>query len=59
MNSTRRLVIVITALLTGATVAFTGTIGFIGLVVPHIVRLLCGPGPPHPAAGLRRAREGC
>lgn len=44
VNSTRRLVIVITALLTGATVAFTGTIGFIGLVVPHIVRLLCGPG---------------
>ncbi|MDN6387837.1 MAG: iron ABC transporter permease [Corynebacterium sp.] len=44
VNSTRRLVIVITALLTGATVAFTGTIGFIGLVGPHIVRLLCGPG---------------
>ncbi|MGP9538161.1 FecCD family ABC transporter permease [Brachybacterium sp. AOP43-C2-M15] len=44
VDSTRRLVIVLTALLTGSTVAFTGTIGFIGLVVPHIVRLLCGPG---------------
>lgn len=44
VNATRRLVIVVTALLTGATVAFSGTIGFIGLVVPHIVRLLCGPG---------------
>ncbi|MHA7880406.1 MAG: FecCD family ABC transporter permease [Saccharospirillum sp.] len=27
----------------GAAVAFTGIIGFIGLVVPHIVRLLVGP----------------
>ncbi|GAB4095261.1 iron ABC transporter permease [Brachybacterium horti] len=44
VNATRRLVIVITAVLTGASVAFAGTIGFIGLVVPHIVRLLCGPG---------------
>lgn len=27
----------------GATVAFTGLIGFVGLIAPHIVRLLCGP----------------
>ncbi len=33
-----------TALLTAATVAFTGAIGFVGLVVPHVVRLLAGPG---------------
>jgi iron complex transport system permease protein len=44
VEGTRRLVIVTTALLTGASVAFAGTIGFIGLVVPHIVRLVCGPG---------------
>lgn len=31
------------ALATGATVAFTGTIGFVGLVVPHLLRLLTGP----------------
>jgi iron complex transport system permease protein len=43
VERTRRIVIVTTALLTGASVAFAGTIGFIGLVVPHIVRLLCGP----------------
>ncbi|WP_235934219.1 FecCD family ABC transporter permease [Paramicrobacterium chengjingii] len=41
--ATRGLVITITALLTGATVAFAGTIGFIGLVVPHIVRMAFGP----------------
>ncbi len=29
---------------TGSAVAFTGTIGFIGLVAPHMVRLAAGPG---------------
>lgn len=43
VNATRRSVIVLAALLTSVTVAFSGTIGFIGLVVPHIVRQLCGP----------------
>jgi iron complex transport system permease protein len=32
------------ALLTGALVAVSGSIGFIGLVLPHAVRLLIGPG---------------
>lgn len=40
---TRKIIIAMTALLTGTSVAFTGTIGFIGLVVPHLARLLCGP----------------
>ncbi|WP_029150508.1 FecCD family ABC transporter permease [Microbacterium indicum] len=40
---TRAVVIALAALLTGATVAFAGTIGFIGLVVPHIVRMAFGP----------------
>jgi iron complex transport system permease protein len=43
VRRTRRLVIATTALLTGTAVAFSGTIGFIGLVVPHIVRQMCGP----------------
>lgn len=33
-----------TALLTGALVAVSGSIGFVGLVLPHAVRLLVGPG---------------
>lgn len=33
-----------TALLTGALVAVSGAIGFVGLVLPHAVRLLVGPG---------------
>jgi iron complex transport system permease protein len=36
--------IVIVALLTGAAVAVSGVIGFIGLVVPHLVRMAAGPG---------------
>jgi iron complex transport system permease protein len=32
------------ALLTGARVAVSGSIGFVGLVLPHAVRLLVGPG---------------
>jgi iron complex transport system permease protein len=32
-----------TTLLTGAAVAMAGTIGFIGLVIPHVMRLLVGP----------------
>ena len=39
-----RLILLVTvALLDGAAVAVSGGIGFIGLVVPHIVRLLIGP----------------
>jgi iron complex transport system permease protein len=34
---------VLTALMTAAAVAASGAIGFIGLLVPHIVRLLAGP----------------
>lgn len=33
---------VVTALLTGVMVAFSGAIGFVGLMVPHFVRLFAG-----------------
>lgn len=39
----RWLLMVGTALLTACLVAYTGAIGFVGLVVPHVVRLVCGP----------------
>lgn len=38
----RTLVIIVATLLTASSVAFAGTIGWIGLVVPHIVRLMVG-----------------
>jgi iron complex transport system permease protein len=34
---------VMASLLTGTVVAVSGPIGFVGLIVPHIVRLLVGP----------------
>ncbi|MBX3608500.1 MAG: iron ABC transporter permease [Hydrogenophaga sp.] len=39
----KRLCVGVTALAVGAITATTGIIGFIGLVAPHIVRLLAGP----------------
>ncbi|MDQ0213977.1 iron complex transport system permease protein [Oikeobacillus pervagus] len=42
LTSFRKKLIVITSLLTGVLVAVSGAIGFIGLVIPHIVRLLVG-----------------
>ena len=38
----RRAMFVLTAALTGITVAVSGVIGFVGLIMPHIVRLLVG-----------------
>lgn len=38
----RFLLFVVTALVTGAMVAFSGVIGFVGLMVPHFVRLIGG-----------------
>jgi iron complex transport system permease protein len=37
------LVMAIGALLTGAAVAISGLVGFVGLIVPHVVRLVLGP----------------
>ncbi|WSR45520.1 iron ABC transporter permease [Kitasatospora purpeofusca] len=40
----RLVLITIVALLTAAAVAVSGIIGFVGLVVPHLLRMLAGPG---------------
>lgn len=39
----RLVVVVLTAMLVGAAVAAAGVVGFIGLVVPHLIRLVAGP----------------
>ena len=33
----------LSAFITAAAVTFTGTIGFVGLIIPHITRILVGP----------------
>jgi len=43
VERTRRLVYITTALLTAASVATCGIIGFVGLVVPHAVRIVSRP----------------
>jgi len=45
LNKTRAFLITGTALCVGSGVAIAGAIGFIGLFVPHIIRLIFGPDP--------------
>jgi len=53
----RRTFFVVASLVTGATVASCGIIGFVGLIVPHAVRLVVGPDHRRlvPAAALAGA----
>ena len=44
VERTIRIAVGTSALLVGTAVALTGVIGFVGLVVPHIGRMLVGPG---------------
>ena len=37
------MLLTLSAFVTGAAVSATGTIGFVGLIVPHIFRLIVGP----------------
>jgi iron complex transport system permease protein len=40
---TQKIGFILASLITGTVVAISGPIGFVGLIVPHIVRLLIGP----------------
>ena len=43
VEASKRTLILTVAVLTGASVAVAGMVGFVGLLVPHAVRLLLGP----------------
>jgi len=43
VKRTRRNLLIVSTAMVGASVSVVGGIGFIGLVVPHILRLLLGP----------------
>nr|WP_263327533.1 iron ABC transporter permease [Neobacillus sp. Marseille-Q6967] len=49
VNVQKRKLVILSAgsVLTGAAVAVSGTIGFVGLVIPHLSRLLWGPDHKH------------
>ena len=40
---TRRILLVLTALVIGVSVSVSGAIGFVGLVIPHMMRMVMGP----------------
>ena len=42
VERTKRLLFIITSLLTGFSVSIAGIIGFVGLIVPHFVRMFAG-----------------
>ena len=43
VKKTRLYLLVVSSLVVAACVCFAGTIGFVGLVIPHILRLVLGP----------------
>lgn len=43
VEAVKKILFIITSLITGSVVAITGLIGFVGLIIPHIMRLIVGP----------------
>jgi heme transport system permease protein len=43
VEGTKRVIVLVTSAAVGAAVAVSGILGFVGIVVPHLVRLLAGP----------------
>lgn len=43
VEKTKLMVLIFSTLLTAAAVSVSGVIGFVGLVIPHLIRLLLGP----------------
>lgn len=42
-HKTRRNMLILTSLLSAVAVSVSGIIGFVGLMVPHLLRMVCGP----------------
>lgn len=47
VNKVKFILLGICSLITAISVAFTGVIGFVGLIIPHAIRLLSGPDHKH------------
>jgi iron complex transport system permease protein len=43
VESTKRILLALSAVVTGVAISVGGPIGFVGLLVPHVIRLLTGP----------------
>jgi iron complex transport system permease protein len=43
VETIKRLLLALAALVTGAAISVAGPVGFVGLLVPHLLRLIVGP----------------
>ena len=43
VETVKKVLFIVASLITGAVVAITGLIGFVGLIIPHTMRLIVGP----------------
>jgi iron complex transport system permease protein len=43
IKSATSLLLIVTSLMVSATVSYCGLVGFVGLVMPHMLRLILGP----------------
>jgi len=43
VEKVKRILLAAATLITAAAVSFVGTIGFVGIIIPHTVRLIWGP----------------
>lgn len=43
VQRTRNILLIVASLVTGISVSLTGAIGFVGLIVPHMIRMMIGP----------------
>ncbi len=43
VRNTRLIVLILSTVITASAVSFVGVIGFVGLVIPHILRIILGP----------------
>ncbi|MFN3527583.1 MAG: FecCD family ABC transporter permease [Candidatus Altarchaeaceae archaeon] len=43
VETTKRLLLIFSSIITATAVAFSGIIGFVGLIIPHIIRMIAGP----------------
>ena len=43
VERTKRMLLAVTAVVTGVAISISGPVGFVGLLVPHLFRMLVGP----------------
>jgi hypothetical protein len=57
VKATTALLLIVTSLMVSATVSYCGLVGFVGLVMPHMLRLMLGARSSCAHAGLHPGRR--